>query len=183
MSLLVRKIDKAKWLQNNIVNCDDVSADAITNCMKTSENKLSTWHIEEEESLDEAVLAIVSAHKHLDTIDIVWMNQDQLSESGIKMQNTQGLTPVVDLVDSHVDIKNLTYKSLGTVASCIVQALAEEKVRRYTRGALKKLLHKAIDSKRLDPERLDPSVYSKLQLVANESALHSTRRVDVQSRG
>ena len=162
MSLLIRKIDKGRWLQNDIVNGEDVSADAITNCLKTSGNTVSTWRIGNEAQIDDAVLAIVSAHQHLDAIDVVWISQDQLSEYGIIMQDTPGLTPVVDLVDNHVDIAKLTYKALGTVAHCIVKSFSDKNVKRYTRGSLKKLLRTAIESGRLDAERIASSVADKL---------------------
>jgi len=162
MSLLVRKIDKGKWLQSDIVNGEDVSADAITNCLKTSGNTLSTWRVGNEAQIDDAVLAIISAHHHLDAIDIVWISQDLLVEYNIIMQDTQGHTPVVDLVDNHVDIANLTYKTLGTVAHCIVKSFSDKNVKRYTRGSLKKLLRTAIESGRLDAKGIASSVADKL---------------------
>ena len=38
MRLLVRKIQKSKWMQNDILNGEPVSGDAITNCLKTKNN-------------------------------------------------------------------------------------------------------------------------------------------------
>jgi len=162
MSLLVRKIDKAKWLQNDIKNGEDISADAITNCMKTSKNTLSAWQIDNDTEIDDAVLAIVSSHQHLDTIDVVYISKDRLDEDGLNMQRTLGRTPVRDLINNHIDIVNLTYKTLGDVAYNIVEAFCEQNVKRYTRGSLKKLLKKAIDSGRVDIEKLEPSISSKL---------------------
>ena len=162
MSLLVRKIEKGKWLQNDIVSGEDVSADAITNCMKTKKNTLSMWRIDNEAQIDDAVLAIVSAHHHLDAIDVVWINKDQLEEKGVSMQDTPGNTPVDDLVDNHVDVLDLTYISLGKVAHCIVKCFHDSSVERYTRVRLKKLLRKAIESGRLETGRVAPSVANKL---------------------
>jgi len=162
MSLLVKKIEKSKWLQNDIVRGEDISADAITNCMKTTENTLSMWRINEEVQIDEAVLAIVSASQHLDTIDIVWVQLNQLEENGISMQDTPGKTPIADLVNSHVNIVNLTYISLGKVAHCIVKCFSDNSVKRYTRGSLKRLLQKAIESGRLEVKKIAPSLAEKL---------------------
>lgn len=162
MSLLVRKINKAKWLQNDIINGEDVSADAITNCIKTTSNTLSTWRIDTEAALDEAALAIVSSHQHLDTFDVVWVSQAQLETEGIRIQNTPGVTPIADLVDRHANVADLTYKSLGKVANCIVKCFLENKVRRYSVSQLKKLLRDAINSGKLQVERLEPSIADKL---------------------
>jgi len=163
MSLLVRKINRAKWLQNDIVRGDDISADAITNCIKTINNTLSTWRIDTEAQVDEAVLAIVSGGQHVDTIDVVWMSQNQLEAEGISIQNTPGVTPIADWVERHVDVVGLTYKSLGKVAHCIVKCFSENSVRRYTRVMLIKLLRDAIDSRRLSVEKLDTSVADELR--------------------
>ncbi len=162
MALLVRKIEKSKWLQNDITSGEDVSADAITNCIKTSQNTLSTWRIDNEEQIDTAVLAIVSAHQHLDTIDVVWLSQDHLEKEGIHIQDTPGNTPIADLVESHVNIVGLTYKSLGKIAHSIVRRFSNNGVRRYTRTRLKEILRKAISSGRLDAERIAPSIAKKL---------------------
>lgn len=162
MSLLVRKIDKAKWLQNDIVSGDDVSADAITNCMKTRNNTLSAWRIESVAEVDEAVLAIVSAHQQLDTIDVVWVSKKQLEADGISIQETPGITPIADLVDHHVDVVDLTYKSLGKVAYCIVNCFSQDNVKRYTRDMLLKLIRSAINAGRLQKDGLAPSIANKL---------------------
>ncbi len=162
MPLLVRKINKSKWLQNNILEGEDVSADAITNCMKTSKNTLSTWRVNSVEEIDRAVLAIVSAHEHLDTIDVVWFEQEKLENVGIGLIATPGRTPIEALADDHVDVTNLTYKSLGNLANCVVGSFGQERVKRYTVGALKKLLKQAIYSGQLSKEAIAPSVASKL---------------------
>lgn len=162
MSLLVRKIEKAKWLQNNIQGGEDVSADAITNCLKTKGNTLSTWSISTIDELSEAVLAIVSGHEHLDTIDIVYFDSNLLKEDGIALQSSPGKVPIQDLIEQHKDIINLTYKSLGTVANYIVESIKQDNVKRYTKGMIKKILNKAIDEGRLQKTALSESVRDKI---------------------
>lgn len=162
MSLLIRKIDKGKWLQNDIVNGADISADAITNCMKTTKNTLSTWRVDNEEQLEIAVLAIVSGHQQIDTIDVVWVDQIQMEQEGIAFERTPGITPITSLVDSHVDVVNLTYASLGKFAYCIVNCFLEKKIKRYTRGMLKNMLREAINSGKINEESLAPSIVAKL---------------------
>jgi len=98
MSLFVRKIIKSKWYQTDIENGDDVSADAITNCMKTKQNTLSVWEIESPDELDNAVLAIVSQHQHLETIDVVKLDSVSLVENEIVWVESRGLTPIDDLI-------------------------------------------------------------------------------------
>nr|AAU82896.1 hypothetical protein GZ22D9_44 [uncultured archaeon GZfos22D9] len=165
MSLLVRKIDNAKWMQNDILNNDtfsveDVSADAITS-LKTSGNALSAWQVAEE-AIEDAVLAIVSSHQHLDTIDVVCFDPSSLESNGIRLQSTPGSTPLKDIFGQHIDICDLTYRTLGTVAEQIVHVLKEGKVLRYTKGNIKKLLYDAINPGRLQKDELDESLRKRL---------------------
>lgn len=162
MSLLVRKIEKAKWMQNDILAGEDVSADAITNCMKTTGNTLSTWLIRAWDEIPEAVLAIVSSHQHLDSIDIVCLERSLLERQGMDLRSTPGATPVKDLIDHHIDISNLAYRSLGTVANHIVNEIKQERTVRYTKGMIKKILNSAINDGRITKSDLHESVRAKL---------------------
>ena len=161
MSLLVRKINKAKWMQNDIRSAEDVSADAITNDLKTQGNTLSAWQVAEE-TIADAVLAIVASHQQLDTIDVVFLDPSSLESNGIMLQSTLGNTPVKNLIDQHIDICDLTYRTLGTVAEQIALALKEGKVVRYTKGKIKNLLKDAIDQGRLQMNDLNESLRKRL---------------------
>ena len=162
MSLLVRKIDKAKWMQNDILSGEDVSADAITNSLKTTDNTLSAWQVAGAEAIEDAVLAIVSSHKHLDTIDVVCLDPSSLESNGIRLQSTLGNTPVKNPISQHIGICDLTYRTLGTVAEQIVHVLKNGKDVRYTKGKIKKLLKDAIDQGRLQMDDLNESLRRKL---------------------
>lgn len=144
MSLLVRKIDRAKWIQNDIANGKEVSADAITNCMKTKDNTLSVWKIDNPSHVNDAVLAMASYFDHLDTIDIVVLDESALERAGLRIVPTPGNTPVKRLVDFHRLISELTYRTLGVLAGFTTQCFRETTVHRFTRGQLRTLLKEAI---------------------------------------
>ena len=163
MGLLVRKINRAKWMQNDICGDEAVSADAITNCMKTTNNTLSAWRIDSEDDIDDAILVIVSNHQHLDTIDVVCLNPTELSKCGISLKDTAGQTPIKEFVQHHVDISDLTYKSLGDVADQIIQLIKTDKIKRYTRPTIKKLLQNGINSGLLRKEDLPESIIKHLE--------------------
>jgi len=161
MALLVRKIEKAKWLQNDILAGEDVSADAITNCMKTRMNALSVWEIGGEEELHNAVLAMASQFQHLDTIDVVVLLPAAVAEAGLSVRGTNGATPVKDLAGSHRDLVSLTYRSLGKLAGLIVDGIRQKNVHRYTKQQLKRLLEEAIQAGRLSRDQLQESLRSR----------------------
>jgi len=162
MSLLVRKINKAKWLQVDISTTDDVSSDAITNCLKTTKNTLSVWKIDTEEDLEQAVLALVANQDHLDTIDVVILQEDSLNEYNLNIVASPGDTPVESLVEAHRDIADLTFSRLGNVKDHIVERIRNEHIKRFTVGNLKKLIKKSIEDGLLKKEDLKESIQKKI---------------------
>jgi len=174
MSLLVRKIDKGKWLQNKITEDEDVSADAITLCLRTLKNTLSVWKVSTEDEIKEAILAIISGSDHLETIDIVSINCQEIVSDGITLaQNPEtARTRVQDLKNSHYDIINLSYSKLGVVSRHIVDcfkngyqitnSFKERQVIRLTEHYLKSVLNEAIDNRRLKKADLPESIQRKL---------------------
>lgn len=162
MSFLIRKITRSKWMQNDIISSEDISADAITNCMKTTLNTLSTWEVSEEDYIPDAVLAIVSSYEHLDMVDVVCLKRNSLESSGLKLESTEGQTPVRDLVNNHIDICGLTYQSLGIVAKQIVEEIRADNVIRYTKAGIRKLINSAINQGQFQKEDLAESLRNKL---------------------
>ncbi|MBE1427008.1 hypothetical protein H4684_003692 [Desulfomicrobium macestii] len=163
MALLVRKIEIAKWRQNNIISGADASADAITNCMKTTSNKLSTWKIENSDKINEAVLATISNFQKFDKTDYIILEETFLSDNGLKIIPFPGNTPVYDLIDTHYDIVDLTYSSLGILKNQVIEHIKAEKVIRITARESKKILLKAIDEQRVDIDKLHPELQSKIK--------------------
>jgi hypothetical protein len=159
--LLVRKIDRAKWMQNDILGGETVSADAITNCMKTTGNTLSAWQIPGEAAVSDAVLAMASEFRHLDTIDVALLDQSSLHDAGLRVVESPGRTRVQRLVRTHRDIAYLDYDSLGTMARLIVEC-RDHKIRRFTKGALKSLLKQAIEEGSVNAQDLEESLRSKV---------------------
>ena len=161
MGLLVRKINRSKWPQDDEKNVFKVASDAITICLKSCGNTLSVWEIDNEQNLDEAVLALASGFQHLESIDVVMLESDRL-QAEIKSKQTKGQTPVKDLENTHFDLIDLNYYTIGLVAEHIIEKLRQKKIKRYTISDLKKILNTAIATGRLKREDLNASVANKL---------------------
>ena len=161
--MLVRKIDRGNWMNGNDVR-ETPSANAITNCLKTStrKNTLSVWRINNETELDEAVLAIVSGQDHLVTIDVVLLDDEYFIECQISIEETEGKTPITDLKNSHRDLCFLDYVTLGKVAYHIVDKIKVNKSVRFTESKLKKIIKDAIDKKRLELSDLKEDIRKKM---------------------
>jgi len=154
MSLLVRKIDAANWAEEELKKGADVPADAVTKCLRTAENKLSFWKIDSLSDIDDAVLAIVACHKHLEMFDVVAIDPQLLSDGCVKCVVTEGQTPVPDLVKEHRELVTLAYGTLGVVAKSIAEAFKQGHVYLRTKEQLKSILKTAITDGRLSPNDL-----------------------------
>jgi hypothetical protein len=161
MSFLVRKINRAKWFQFDILKFDEVSADAVTNCLKTTGNTLSVWHIESEEDIENAVLAIVANQDHIETVDFVILDAQALIEYNLNIVFTPGDTPVKSLVETHRDVSGLSYTKLGHVKEHLVQRIRVDKIKRYTASSIKKILSKALSDGLIQIEDLKESIRGK----------------------
>lgn len=153
MSYVVRKINRAKWPSTEI-KVGDISSDAITQCLYTKQNTISFWEIESEDYLIDAVLAIVSQFKHLDTIDVVMLEKEQIDKSEINYESTEGVTLLEEFKDNHIDLIELNYSKLGKLAELISINILNDRYERLTKGDLKRILSKAIQKGRLSKDEL-----------------------------
>lgn len=169
MPVLVRKIDRGKWVLPDSSRTEDIPADAITCCLRTKGNALSVWEARSEDSadLDDAILAMASAFDHLDTIDVVLADISHLREGGVTILCTPGRTNVEDLAHTHRDLACLSYGTLGVVAGHICEGIRQNQVRRVRKSELVDLLKNAICANRLDPDALDPNVRKKLGSISS----------------
>lgn len=166
MSFLIRKITRSKWPRENYesLTSNDISADAVTSCLRTTRNTLSTWEVSSTQEINEAILALVSGFERIDTIDIVIIEKQELLDKGFELINTPGLTPVVDLVETHIDISSLNYASIGGFSEIMIECLKSEKVLRYNKKKLINILEEAIKAGRVEKEKLKDGVLEKLAI-------------------
>lgn len=161
--MLVRKVNGAKWRRNDLSVWDNVSADAITHCLKTNCDTLSTWKINSQDDINEAVLAIVSAGDFLEAFDVIPLEAEHLKANGIDSLKTVGDTPIIELRDQHFNLTDLSYKKLGIIANHIIDQINKDKMQRYTFGKLKSILQSAIHKGRLSSSGLANSIQNKLE--------------------
>lgn len=145
MLFAVRKIEYSKWAQRQILNGEQPSADAITNCMKTTNNRLSLWSISGINEVNEAVLAIGSQFKDLDSIDILTIDLSLITDKGISTEKCAGLTPYKNFEERHLDVVDLDYVSLGQMAEVIIESIRQGRWKRVLRKDLKAIISKGVD--------------------------------------
>lgn len=153
MGLLVRKIALGKW--SDSIEGQPTNADALTNCLKTSKNKLSVWLVDNEDAIDEGILAIAASQEHLDKIDVVCFEESELKEKNIAISNDlPGDTACTDLKQTHRDLCDLNAHSLEIVAQEISSKIRSDKRIRRSRSTVKLLLETAIANGRIKTDDL-----------------------------
>lgn len=162
MPFLVRKIEYSKWDQRKILDGEEPSGDAITNCMKTKQNKLSVWHIDDESERNEAVLAIVANLDHVEAIDILLIDESLISEAGLSLQEVTGETPYHAFENNHLNVSNLDYSSLGTMAKATVESIRQNRHKRFREKELIDILTNAIQLGKVQLSELGPDVQKKI---------------------
>ena len=143
---LARKVTRAKWEPKQGFADGEIPADAVTADLRTQGNSLSFWQCGDAtmHEVEEAALALATAGNQVDKLDIVWLSDDDLRADGQNWAETEGRTPVTDLVRRHVDLSLLDYARLGKVAHRIVAAMEEGRYRRLTRRRVTDLIATAV---------------------------------------
>ena len=162
MKRLVRKIERAKWMQNDVLNGASPSADAVNGSLRTRNNTLSVWQIETLDELEDAVIAFVCQGEHLDSIDVVTFSELSLSEHQLEFRKIPAQTPHRGFADRHCDICELNYDSLGRFSRIIIDSLRSDEIVRFTHKRLKDLVKQAAEDGRVAVEELSGRIASAI---------------------
>lgn len=160
MAYLVRKIAMGKWCVSDEVL--PINADAITQCLKTDNNTLSVWRIEDEKEVSKGVLAMAANNDYLSKIDVVIVDESTLAAGSITIAITPGETPCADLVETHRDLAELNVANLAFISESIAAQIRANKVHTFTASKVKALLREAIEAGTLNVELLSQSVREKV---------------------
>lgn len=162
---LVRKITRAKWSRGEELADGEIPADGVTADLRTQRNSLSFWRCPTDAygELDDLALAIAAGRDFLDKIEFVWLDDDELTDDGLSLNDTPGRTPITELSQSHVDVTQLDYLRLGTVARHVSAAIEENRYRRLTRRSVKNLIADAIEQDRVDLDAISSKLRQQVE--------------------
>ena len=137
MAYYVRKIARTKWQEQPLSNdateaekeVKKVSADAITNCTKTTENKLSLWRVEEKSETIEDIIPLITGFDRPDTCDVIYISEDDLLEEGLTIEQSSkdANTPIEELKKFHYNAVVSDYEGLGKFAKVVLKSLKNHK--------------------------------------------------------
>lgn len=164
MEYLARKIARAKWMRKSDMEEAEIRADAITGCLRTSNDTLSTWECDiTDESLADVVLALAAAGSTIDKMDIIVLRKDTLAELGIRLDATLGRTAARHLEALHVDLTGIELERLSKLARTIAdQARGNINCYRFPRPRVISLLRSALSDGKLDLTILDTGIQDEL---------------------
>lgn len=171
MSLLARKISRAKWEAGEDLGQDEIPADAVSADLRTTGNTLSFWTCpsDGESDLRKAVLALAAAAERVDRMDLAWIEEPVVRHHEILAAFTRGRTPVESLQEHHVDLVRLDVKRLGKVAELLADAIRRGNHRRMTRKQVLSIVTEAVRDDLVPLKDLQCGVREEVQKALNDS--------------
>lgn len=175
MAYYIRKISRSKWQDNPLsldkekalVEVKSVKADAITNCIKTTGNKLSLWKVEEKNySIDDIIPLIIGFDKP-NTCDVVYISDEILTEEGIILEQSSedANIPLDDLKQYHYNAIVNDYEGLGKFAKVVLKSLNSHK--RFRSNEVKSKLKKMLENNEIKKEMISDKLYEKIATSNN----------------
>lgn len=162
MSVLMKKIERAKWLQKEILAGEPVSADAITINLRSKDNKISFWEMEKGEDIEDVLLAVITNCDRVTASDIVIIDKEVIRKEGLTIEYEEGITKVDDMKDKHRNVYDMDYNKLGILAKLIVEEFKKNEVKRYTRKQIIGIIKNALNMERINIADLKDSMASEV---------------------
>lgn len=170
MAYYVRKISRSKW-QEDPLSADEekallevkkVAADAVTNCIKTTGNKLYLWRVEEKRDSIDDIIPLIVGFERPDTCDIIYISDEVFLQEGIvKEQSSEDAnTPIEELKQYHYNAIVEDYEGLGKFARIVLRSLDNHK--RFKGKEVKTKLREMLDRQEIDREMISDKLYEKI---------------------
>ena len=166
VELAARKFNRAKWTVTFSIKDSDAPADAITVCLRTTDNRLSFWNCTKaDDSIKDVVLALATGSRveRLDKMHVIGMSKRQLASKGLSFLSNEGDTAVQELRGQHFDVVELTLSRLSKIARLMSRNIRKDILcYTYTRKDVAQIINKAITDGRLIVDNLHPSLQTEL---------------------
>jgi hypothetical protein len=166
----LRKIRKAKWYKNPDVPWlaeGELQADALGD-LATTANALSLWHVKDDKSNLDQVVAALAANTHaISNLDYALFDQQIVTEINIKFISTRGDSLDEEVNSWHCDLIELSASKIMELAKAI-QTQAE--IKRIQVQEVIQLVAKGISSGRIDRTKMKSEAIEKIdRVIASKS--------------
>lgn len=137
---------------------ENIPADAVTD-LKTTNNKLSIWKIENKENAKEVALAYNTAptKSDIETVYLVIINPHYIDENKLEVEKSKGNTLLINNNNNnseHYDLNVINYKILGKIAYYIQQQIIDGQYIIVSKKEILQMVAMACKNKRLDIDKL-----------------------------
>lgn len=165
MDFVAHKINRSRWGVESFMEERDVTADAVTNCLKTSSNVMSWWMCEDgRKNVEEVALAMGTMFKSLEKAHFVAVSVAELESVGLILEHVPSPTPVKGLEDIHINLVDLTAKKLTTLAEIIARRVrVEDGCHDFSMDQMQSLVLRAVRNRRVAKEHLKPAVRERIE--------------------
>lgn len=173
---LARSISAQKWQSHNNIGKRQISADAVTYDMRTTDNCLSFWLCDpsSESSLEDVALALASTRESVDRLDLVWLAEEQVKGMRVRIDEVSGETPAKQLNNKHRDIAGIDVWRLARLGRGIATAVKATQWKRFTKKEVLEILLKAVKGGLIALSDLGEPLAGKIQqALANVQATKS----------
>lgn len=156
MEYVARKFSKAKWLPKPFMVTGDIAADAVTGCLRTSDNKLSLWRCaNDRNSVEEVALALATTYDGPSKTDVVVFPLADLESANISVESSVGGSLIEELNERHMDAIELTSDRLSMIAQIVSRYVDREAHSyRFTLESVRQLVKTAERNGRLSKSDL-----------------------------
>lgn len=147
MAFLARMVSAAKWDVPMSGSVNEVSADALTSDLRTSNNSLSFWTVndkDDEQCVRNAVLALASGRDRCDKMRLVLLDEVQFQKINVEIKQTEGITPAVKLAGLHRDVIELDSTKIVNLARLVAQEVRSSNLIQYSRNDIASLIKQGI---------------------------------------
>jgi hypothetical protein len=138
----------------------EAPADALKD-LQTSNNRLSVWQIDDQETnLERVLAAIVSPADHIQKFDYLIVESKHIQNLGFSIEKTTGQTHDSHANNNwHFDLTRLSATNLSNLANCLLKNGATK--RKYDRDLIP-MLKKSIASGYVEQTKLNPKLLERL---------------------
>lgn len=163
MPLLLRQIRKSRWYKYPDVQwlpLEALQADALVD-LKTEDNRLSVWQIEDDESnLDQVIAAVATKRDECSNLDYAVLDAHLLLRINAEIEVTKGDT-FYDKANNlwHRNIIELSAENIMELAHMIMQHGTKKRIRHTTVASL---IKHAVASGDVDRDRLKAKVQKRI---------------------
>ncbi len=162
MPYYVRGIVRSKWPSIGPYECKNFQADSIFHELKTDNNALSFWKIENPKEIDKVAAILACSKGHIDTLDLLYIDESLILEENFICDDKEGDTIFKCYKAMHHNIVNLSMGSLERLCLLMLKSIELDQWHRYRTRELKQLVRYELEKENITNSDLPQNILSKI---------------------